>query len=265
MNKKIKVYVAVPTLGDICAPQLHSLRDMEKFYADSVEFVYPKHFVGRIFHDYARNKMVDDFLATDCDVMWFIDSDIAPPNHTIELVTKHWDEWKVAGAPYPLFIKPSGQDLPKVVFAVYEDLGKGYHTASIPKEGTGFVDGIATGCIFIKREVLEALPRPYFEFKYNTETREMTEGEDIGFCKKVNALGHKFFIDYSMTCHHWKRVNLLDVNNYAINEFNERWLEQDRFLRSQLTKIKMAKEQALIDRAKFKLILPDSSGLIGPR
>lgn len=249
--KKIKIFCAFPSLGEISHAQTFSLRDMEKFYADKLEFVYPKHFVGRIFHDYARNKLVDEFLATDCDVMWFMDADIAPPNTIVEMITQHWDEWKLAGAPYPLFLTPTGHDMPKVVFAVYEDLGHGYHCASVPTSGTAFVDGIATGCIFIKREVIEKLEKPYFEFKYHPETREMLEGEDLGFCRKVNKLGYKFFIDYSMTCHHFKKVNLVDVNNYAINEFNQRWAAQDQFLRSELTKLKLG-----MAKPKSSLILP---------
>lgn len=256
MDKRVKVYLGLPSLGDTHQSQMYALRDMEKFYSDKVEFVYPKHFVGRIFHDYARNKIVEEFLATDCDVIWFLDSDISPPNTSIELVTKHWDEWKVAGCPYPLFLRPQGHEQPKVVFAVYDN---GFQNASIPPNGTGFVDGIATGCLFIKREILEAMPKPYFEFKFNEETREMTQGEDLGFCRKVSEMGHKFFIDYSMLCNHFKRVNLLDVNNYAINEFNERWMEQDRFMRSQIAElrlgIKKVKPSSII-QVPSKLILP---------
>jgi hypothetical protein len=253
-KKKIKVYLGIPSLGDRCDAQMYSLRDMEKYYADKVEFVYPKCFVGRIFHDYARNMVVEEFLATDCDVIWFLDSDIAPPNTAIELVTEHFDKWVVAGCPYPLFLKPAGHDIPKVVFAVYNDLGKGYHTAAVPKDGLDFVDGIATGCIFVKREVFEKLEKPYFEFKYDPETRELKEGEDIGFCKKVNKLGYRFFIDYSQTCHHFKKVNLLDVNNYCINEFNERWLEQDKFFRSQIAQLKLGLKKP---KPKSNLILPE--------
>lgn len=251
IKKKIKVYMGIPSLGDRSDVQNYNLREMERQFGDRVELVYPKNYVGRIFHDYARNKIVEDFLATDCDVLWFLDSDVAPPACIGELLTIHYDKWHLAGAPYPLFITPTGHDMPKIVFAVYEDLGHGYHCAQVPKDGVGFIDGIATGCIFVKREVLEKMEKPYFEFKYNAETREMTEGEDLGFCKKVNKLGYKFFIDYSMTCHHFKRVNLLDVNNYAINEFNERWLEQDKFFRSQLTQIKLG-----MGVKKSSLILP---------
>lgn len=247
---KIKVYMGVPSTGDRCDVQNYNLRALQDQFKDQVELVYPKHWIGRIFHDYARNMIVKDFLASDCDVLWFLDSDVAPPAAIGEYFTIHWDKWKVAGAPYPLFLTPSGHDMPKVVFAVYEDLGKGYNCAAVPNQGTGFVDGIATGCIMIKREVMEQIAAPQFEFKYDPLTRQMTEGEDLGFCKKVNALGHKFFIDYSMTCHHFKRVNLLDVNNYCISEFNARWMAMDQQFRAELTKIKLGV------KPKSSLILP---------
>lgn len=258
-KRKYKIYMGLPSMGDRSDVQMYSLRDMERHYKDEVEFVYPRHWVGRIFHDYARNQIVEDFLKTDCDAIWFLDADVAPPNSAIEIVTKHFDKWEVAGCPYPLFLKPSGHDIPKIVFAVYSELesGKGLKTKeSIPKDGLDFVDGIATGCIFIKRAVFEKLKKPYFEFKYNPESREMVEGEDIGFCHKVRALGHKFFIDYSMVCHHFKRVNLLDLNNYVITEFNERWMEQDRFMRSQLARAKLGLNRDGLVAAKPKLILP---------
>ena len=251
MDKKIKVYMGIPSLGERSDAQCYSLRGIEKQYGDKVELIYPNHFVGRIFHDYARNKIVEDFLTTDCDVLWFLDSDIAPPIASIELVTKHFDQWEVAGCPYPLFLTPNGHDIPKVVFAVYSDLPNGglKNKESIPKNGTDFVDGMATGCLFIKRNVFEKLEAPYFEFKYDAKTRQMTEGEDLGFCHKVRKLGIRFFTDYELVCHHFKKVNLLDVNNYVITEFNERWMEQDRFMRSQIARAKLGV-------GRSKLILP---------
>lgn len=252
MDKKIKIFMGVPSLGDVNHAQMYSLRSMEKTYGEQVEFVYPRHWVGRIFHDYARNQIVKDFLQSDCDALWFIDSDVAPPNHAIELVTKHWDKWEVAGCPYPLFLTPAGSQDAKVVFAMYEELPNGgfKHKEHIPTSGIDYVAGIATGCIFIKRSVFEKLKEPYFEFKYDQESRQMIEGEDIGFCKKVKELGLKFFTDYSMACHHFKRVNLLDVSNYVINEFNERWMAQDRMLRSAIARAKLGLNN------KSKLILP---------
>lgn len=218
---KTKLYVAIPTTGTQCDAQVYALRALEKKYGDRIEFIYPKSCVRRVFHDYARNAMVDEFLASDADIMWFLDSDVSPADHVLDLITEHKDKWMVAGAPYPVFMVPKEDEHPQVVMTVYQGASdEGYHPAKIPYEGTDFVDGIATGCLFIKRELFAELPRPYFEFKFNPETRYMTEGEDMGFMRKVNAAGHKFFIDYSMVCKHYKTVDLLDVNNYAIGFAN---------------------------------------------
>lgn len=237
--KKIKVYMGIPSTGTRSDAQIYCLRDIQDQYKDAVEFVYPPSLCMRIFHDFARNAIVEDFLKTDCDVLWFLDSDVVPPLSIGTLLTEHYDKWKCAGAPYPLFLTPAGEEQPKINFAIYNDYGHGYRNTMLPPSGTDFVNGIATGCIFIKREILETLTSPWFEFVYDQKTRKMILGEDIGFCKKVNALGHKFFIDYSMLCRHFKSVDLLDVNNYVISEFNARWMDQDRFLRSQLAELRL--------------------------
>lgn len=253
IKKKIKVYMGIPSTGNRSDAQCYTMREIERQYADAIEFVYAPSCTMRIFHDFARNAVVEEFLRTDCDVLWFLDSDIVPPTSVPMLVTEHWDKWKVAGAPYPLFLTPHGEEAPKINFAIYNDYGRGFNNAPLPPSGTDFVNGIATGCIFIKREILEEMPAPWFEFKYDEKTRKMTIGEDIGFCKKVNALGHKFFVDYSMLCRHFKNVDLLDVSNYVISEFNARWLDQDRFMRSQIAQIKLGLKSA---PEKSALILP---------
>lgn len=216
MAKK-RLFVAVPSVGSIVDSQTYALRKLEERYKDEIDFVYPEQCVRRVFHDFARNSLVDEFLDTDCDAIWFLDSDITPPRHTLDLVATHWDKWLAAGAPYPVFMTPPGYDYPQVVFTVYKGTSEsGMHPSRIPNEGLEEVDGIATGCLFLKREVFEKLEKPYFEFKYKADSRTIVEGEDIGFCKKLNALGIKFLVDYSMVCGHHKAVDLLDVNNYAM-------------------------------------------------
>lgn len=251
-KKKIKVYCAHPSTGNRSDAQVYALRDIAEQYKEAIEFVYPASLAMRVFHDFARNAMVEDFLKTDCDVCWFLDSDVSPPISVGTLITQHYDKWKVAGCPYPLFLTPIGEEQPKINFAIYNDYGHGFNNAPLPPSGTDFVNGIATGCIFVKREIFETLTAPWFEFKYEEKTRKMILGEDIGFCKKVNALGHKFFVDYSMLCRHFKNVDLLDINNYVISEFNARWLDQDRFMRSQLAKFKLG----IGVKEKSPLILP---------
>lgn len=235
----IKVYCGFISTGTRSDQQVAALRRIAKRYKDKIELVYPELHMTRIFHDYARCMTVEDFLHSECDILWFLDSDVCPPDNILDLITEAKEEWKVAGAPYPVFMIPTGYDSQQLVFTVYKNVGKGFQPAKIPQSGTGWVEGIATGCIFVKREVFQYLQKPYFEFKYDPETRQMTEGEDLGFCRKMYDLGFKFYTDYSMVCDHFKNVSLLSVNNYALQYANNSVSAYDRGLRSEIAKRKL--------------------------
>jgi len=221
---KVKVYVAVPSTGTVS--DLHSwfFRHTEQTYGDRVELVYPKHCVHRKYHDFARNAHVEDFLASGADILFFLDSDVCPPDNLFDLVLDH-DKWKLAGAPYPIFMTPSSAERPQVMMTVYKRNDKGLYAAPCPSSGREEVAGLATGCMFIKREVIEQLAKPYFEHVYDKDTRMIVEGEDLGFCRKVNELGFNFLVDYDMVCAHFKTLNLLDVNNYA-RDYAKRSVDQ---------------------------------------
>lgn len=252
--KKTRIYMGVPSRGTRSDVQTYVLRDLERIYGEQIELVYPERCTYRMFHDFARNEVVKDFLASDCDILWFLDADVAPPTHVLDLVTKYGEHWDLAGAPYPVFMTPDGYKGPQVVMCVYNEGDKGLHASAVPQSGTAMVDGLATGCIFIKRAVLEKLEEPYFEFKYDSKSRQLTEGEDLGFCRKVNELGYKFFTDFSMVCKHFKEVDLLEVNNYAIDYANQAVLQYDAQIRPKVEKMAaLIKAQS---KPKNGLILP---------
>lgn len=256
--KKPKVYVAIPSVGTIADGLPHLMRDWEKAYAEKIEFVYPENCVQRKFHDFARNAIVEDFLATDCDILWFIDSDVLPPHNAPDLITKYGEHWELAGIPYGVFMRAQPDDAaPSVVMCVYQRDEKGLHAANCPQSGTGFVAGLATGCMMIKREVFAQLETPYFEFKYDPKTRYMTEGEDLGFCRKVGDRGYAFFTDYSMVCRHYKTVDLLDVSNYARMFANRSVASYDAQIRPQIAEL-VERMRAPKDPSRTK------SGLIVP-
>ena len=213
---KTKVYCAVPTMGTVADSQTYFWREAEKLYGDRIEFIWPEQCVRRFGHDFARNSHVEEFLKSGADILFFLDSDVVPPTNVFDLVVNN-AKWNLAGAPYPVFMTPSGFERQQVLFTVYKGSnGQGLGVAQVPSSGTEYVDGLATGCLFIKREVLEHMPAPWFEFKYDEKTRKMIEGEDLGFCRKARDLGYKFYVDYSMVCKHYKTVCLLEVNNYAM-------------------------------------------------
>lgn len=242
-------------MGSRSDVQTYALRDIAKKYADKIELVYPERCVHRMFHDFARNEIVRDFLETDCDILWFLDSDVSPPPHILDLITVHGEHWELAGAPYPVFMTPEGYKGPQVVMCVYMQGEKGLHASQVPMSGTQFVDGIATGCLFIKREVFSQLQEPYFEFQFDEKSRRLSEGEDLGFCRKVNAAGYKFMTDFSMVCKHYKHVDLLEVNNYAMDYANAAVKAYDAQVRPTFLKLAQQVEQ-LKGRTKSGLIIP---------
>lgn len=263
-KKKIKVYMGIPSTGERTDGQCYRLRDIEKKYADEVEFVYPEICTFRLFHDFARNAIVEEFLKTDCDVLWFLDSDVVPPVSIMDLVVYPAKEWKLAGATYPVWMTLNQELGPQAVLTCYKKINGKLAKSEVPTSGIGFVDGLATGCLFIKREVFERLSKPYFEFKYDETTREMSEGEDLGFCRKMSDLGYQFYTDFSLVCKHYKRVDLLDVNNYAMAYTKQKINEYDAMVRPKieaLQKVIAAKKQAKapqspIEEVKTKIILP---------
>ncbi len=249
MTRKTKIYLGWMSTGQREDVHIYLLRDLQDRYGDLVEFVLPDLCCHRMFHDAARCAVVDEFLATDCDILWFLDSDVVPPTHIIDLVVHHQDKWQCAGAPYPVFMPVPGTGELSLCFTVYKGVetnpdGRGIFMAETPQEGSEFVDGLATGCLFIKREVFEQISKPYFEFKFDPETRRIKEGEDLGFAMKCHDKGIKFYVDYGMVCKHFKRVCLLDMNNYAINMSNCKTIEYDKIIRSQVEEAVKASYEA---------------------
>lgn len=277
-SRKLKVYLGWPSTGQREDVHMYLLRDLQDRYGELLEFVLPDVCCHRMMHDRARNDIVEEFLASSCDVLWQLDSDVIPPHHVLDLIAHHYDKWQVAGAPYPVYQMIPGTDEMSICFTVYNGLGKdpssgqrGIFLSDLPPAGTDFVDALATGCLFIKREVFAKLEKPYFEFKFDKETRRITEGEDLGFALKLHDLGIRFFTDYGAVCEHNKRVGLLQMTNYAMRRENARVLEYDKQIREQVdiaikaafnAGLKKGRDEApsapQIPKTKSGLILPNS-------
>lgn len=217
MSRKIKLFMGLPTTGQTASFQMHMLRKIEKKYADKIEFIYEPELCIRFSHEYARNCIVEAFLASDADILWFLDSDVTPPENILDLVVNHGEQWQAAGAPYPVVMCHGTDPTRQLTFTVYKGTdGKSLVPGHLPPEGREFVHGVATGCMFLKRGLFLRLAKPYFKFEREEETQKCLTGEDLGFCMRLNAMGVYFFVDYSLVCSHIKTIDLLEMNNYAM-------------------------------------------------
>ena len=75
------------------------------------------------------------------------------------------------------------------------------HTETV---GLQEVDAIGTGCMLIKRKVLEALEAPFTRIWNKDGT--MDTGVDFHFCEQAKAKGFKVWAHYDYLCNHFKAI-----------------------------------------------------------
>ncbi len=159
-------------------------------------------FDGDCHVDDARNRLVRDFLESDCMDLVFIDVDMRwEPKDLIKLLSYDRD---VVGATYPL------RQLEDTFPAQLID---GVQMADA--DGLVEVNGLPTGFLRIRRTVLATLDAlvPHFMSKSDnrspfpliferTMQDNMRIGGDYTFCKKVKDYGGKIFMDPEIELEH---------------------------------------------------------------
>lgn len=150
-----------------------------------------------------RNHIVQKFLATkNCEYLMMIDSDVVPPPNILKLVDFDKDiitplmfVWQ-KGALLPLFLKENKDG----TYDVDDYLEKtGLHEAA----ATG------TGCMIIKRKVLEKVKYP-FRNEYDIDGIK-TMGLDLNFCQRARELGFKSWVHLDYIASHYTSYDLKEL------------------------------------------------------
>ncbi len=137
----------------------------------------------------ARNYLVKKFLKTDCDWLYFWDSDVVIRDTTfLDKLTRTADSLKadIVGCAYRI-----KHDRELYAFGNYKD-GKLINFKVGDLQDPMLVDTLATGAMMISRKVLETLPAPWFSF---IELPDETIPEDHNFCNIARAAGFKIAVD----------------------------------------------------------------------
>lgn len=157
--------------------------------------------------DHARNTIVNRFLSTDCTHLLMIDDDIVPPVDTLERLLFHNKD--IVSAVCPLI----GPDKDNKLVQSWNAYTIDANGALKNTDSTGLcsVDATGTGCIMIKREVLELtkLIAPFLT-QYDTKGIKYM-GEDIYFCQLAHKLNIDIYADFKLKCKHMKNCNLLEI------------------------------------------------------
>lgn len=194
-------FLAVPAYDGVAAPFTHSLFASAEALPHRMDLEI---FAGNVHVDDSRNRLVRDFLETDCEQLVFLDADVSWTPEDLKKLIEH-DRDIVAGIyprradeqPFPVKLLPGER---------WSD-----------EAGLVEVAGVPTGFLKIRRRVFEALSNivPHhrssddapgrstipviFERTLNGMSRV---GGDIEFCQKARAAGFKVYVDPMMALGH---------------------------------------------------------------
>lgn len=199
MQRQKGIYVAVLNQGNISTELVTVLNDLvhqgQKY---KLAFTYPLEKPIT----FNRNKIVQDFLPRkDFDYLMMIDSDIVPPVNILNLADFNLD------IVTPLMFAYQQNTLIPLVLQLMPD---GLYSVLPFKgnEGLVEVDSVGTGCIFIKREVLEH-PDMRHPFRNEYDADGMKKyGQDLAFTRRAKAAGFKAYCHLDYPCSHWTRFDL---------------------------------------------------------
>ena len=169
---------------------------------------------------YARNLIAAEFLASDCDWLIMVDDDQVVPENFWQLCNVPNGD-VVSGKTYcwvgngylPGRLRVNQYGLIKREEIEYPECYNISPTAEVEK-GPYVVPIVGTGCIAIRRHVIEALGPNCFQFSYRRNGSIMG-GEDINFSQACNQSGFVIAVHPGVKFGHMKTVDLGQVDEYA--------------------------------------------------
>ena len=151
--------------------------------------------------DAARNSCVKEFLETDAERLWFIDSDIVPPLDAMHRLAQA--DKDAIGAVCFSMKSENGEYFPYPVTLRYNE-----DRQYVVYYGHGIEEVDATGgaCVMFKRAVFETIEKPY-EFLYHPDgTLGLTC--DFHIFQKMQKVGFKLFVDFDLLCDHQRKASI---------------------------------------------------------
>lgn len=145
----------------------------------------------------ARNSLVERFLKSDAGWLYFWDADtvIRDSKLFLKLIeTSERFDAGIVGAAY------RWKDASGRLVAGNLENGKILNFTEKDVTEPRLADAVGTGTMLIRRDVLEAMPAPWFEF---VDTPEFTWSEDYNFCLKAKKLGFKTALDTRIATRHY--------------------------------------------------------------
>jgi GT2 family glycosyltransferase len=179
---QLRIAIAVPSADMVHADFAMCLARMcTTFQGIAINVINNKSSIVAI----ARNNGVQIAQDWDAHYLLFLDSDMMFPETTLPRLLRHRQD--IVAATYTKRVPP----YPVLGSTLKADTGEA-------PPGLVEMARVPTGCLLIRMNVFEKLPRPYFRFDANEETGDIV-GEDYIFCDRARAAGFRIWCDPSLS------------------------------------------------------------------
>ena len=140
----------------------------------------------------ARRNLVDIFLKSDFDYIWWVDSDMKfPIDSPIRLLKRNKD---IVGVNY------RRRRFPNANFTGMVGTNgsfKEFHTTD-NSPAMELIDVLPHGCVLVKRHVYERIPQPHYIQEF-IPSMNLEIGEDIFFCQQAQKAGFEVWCDQELS------------------------------------------------------------------
>lgn len=173
----------------------------------------------------ARNWLSKEFLATDCDWVFWMDSDMILEPRTIPVMLRWADKLKATFLT-GIYYQRMGKFLPTIgVNSVTSD-GK---TAKLPDDYSFHrvgvsedakipfkVDVCGFGCVLMHRSVFDGMKYPFFRFIFNEDSSKPDSyiSEDTYFCSVARKNGTELWAVPELTCGHIGQAPVITARDF---------------------------------------------------
>jgi GT2 family glycosyltransferase len=199
------VYIAIPNNGWIRGELSYGIHRMIMTSEIPVLWEDPQLSRGQpLASNYC--SIVKRFLKTSCGHLLMIDNDEAPFCDLIELVLADKD---IISCPARIMLKG------KLRWSAYTKVKGGYKPVDLDAlvDPPDFLaaDAVGSGCIIIKRAVLEEIKPPFVDVFDADGIR--TTGQDLEFCRRALEAGFEVFTTPKKRCEHFKCIGISDLED----------------------------------------------------
>jgi len=177
---------------------------------------------------YNRNLAVKNFLdKPEYDYLLFLDGDIVPPLNILDLAL--YDKDIIGGVCFG-YLRAENFGYGIVPFVMRQNEKGTYDVMNLDgTEGLVECDGIGSGCMLIKREVLEKMKYP-FKNIYDEDGIKL-RGLDFNFCTESKKKGFKVWAHLNYPCGHYTDMDLATI--YRAMTESEEIVKSERKIKAQ--------------------------------